>query len=464
MSTRTGKMGTDMTKGGIAGLLLKFAFPLFISNALQAVYNLVDMVVVGQYIGGAGMSAVSIGGDVLHLLTFVAMGFSSAGQVLIAQDTGARRPDRVRKTIGTMFTFLLSVSLLIALACFLLRGQMLSLLNTPPESYAFTMDYTVTCIFGLVFIYGYNIVSAILRGMGDSKRPFVFIGVAAVLNMILDIVFVKYCGMAVFGAALATVIGQGVSFVISLVYLYLHQESFGFDFKPASFKIDAEAFKRLVALGVPMAIQSAAIHLSKIVLTAWINAEGVVFSALSGIYNKVNMMAGIISNSFTTAGSTMVGQNLGARKLDRVPAILRVVVLIGLGIAVAFTLVISRFSQVIYSMFTADAAVLSGAAVLTLPIILNLFGSATRSMAFSLINGSGNTRLNLAVALLDGMISRVGIAALLGFGLHMGCQGFWLGDALAGFMPFVIGITYYLTGRWKTAGRAAPKEEEAQRA
>lgn len=460
MSVRSGKMGTDMTSGSVIALLMKFAFPLFISNALQAVYNLVDMVVVGQYIGGAGMSAVSIGGDVLHLLTFVAMGFSSAGQVLIAQDTGARRTDSVRRIIGTMFTFLLGISLLISVICFFLREGILNLLNTPAESYAYTMDYTVTCIYGLVFIYGYNIVSAILRGMGDSKRPFIFIGVAAVLNIILDILFVKYLGMEVFGAALATVIGQGVSFIISLVYLYLHKESFGFDFRLESFRIDPYAFKRLVALGVPMAIQSAAIYLSKIVLTAWINMHGVIYSALSGIYNKVNMMAGIISNSFTTAGSTMVGQNLGARKLDRVPVILRVVVLIGLAIAAVFTLMIFFFSQTIFSMFTPDEAVLSRAAILIMPIILNLFGSATRSMAFSLINGSGNTKLNLAVALLDGMISRIGIAALLGFACNLGCQGFWYGDSLAGFVPFLIGITYYLTGKWKNAGRVSQKTME----
>ena len=280
-------MVTDLTNGNVTKLLLKFAFPLFVSNALQAIYNIVDMIVVGQYIGGEGMSAVSIGGDVLHLLTFVAMGFSSAGQVLISQDVGAKRMDAVRKTIGTMFTFLLGISLVISVGCYFIRNLMLDLLNTPVESYDFTMDYTVTCIFGLFFIYGYNIVSAILRGMGDSRRPFVFIAISAVVNMVLDLLFVAGLKMEVFGAALATVISQGLSFIIALTYLYLKKESFGFDFRPDSFKIDRQAFKKLVALGVPMAIQSAAINLSKIVLTSWINLCGVVFSALSGLYNKI---------------------------------------------------------------------------------------------------------------------------------------------------------------------------------
>ena len=452
MTNRNAKSATmvkDLTGGNVTRLLLQFAFPLFVSNALQAVYNIVDMIVVGQFIGGAGMSAVSIGGDILHLLTFVAMGFSSAGQVLVARDVGAKRMDQVQRTIGTMFTFLLSTSLFISVVCFFLRNQILGWLNTPAESYAYTLDYTITCIVGLVFIYGYNIISAILRGMGDSRRPFVFIAIAALLNIALDVVFVAKLGLEVFGAALATVISQAASFIIALIYLYRRRESFGFDFRPSSFAIDRNALNKLVALGVPMAIQSAAINLSKIILTSWINLFGVVFSALAGIYNQVNMMIGIVSNSFTTAGSTMVGQNLGAGKHERVPAILRVVGICGMIVSTVFSLAMLLFSQPIFDLFTTDAQVLGAASILVIPAVLNFYGSATRSISFSLINGSGNTKLNFAVAIIDGMISRIGIAALLGFGLKMGCQGFWYGDALAGFMPFAIGMCYYLSGRWR---------------
>jgi len=450
MGSKAKSMVNDLTSGNVAKLLLRFAFPLFISNALQAVYNLVDMIVVGQYIGGNGMSAVSIGGDILHLLTFVAMGFSSAGQVIIARDVGAGKQDSVKHTIGTMFSFLLAVSIVISAICFALRTPILHWLNTPEESFAYTMDYTVTCIVGLVFIYGYNIVSAILRGMGDSRRPFIFVAIAAILNTVLDIVFVCFWGMEVFGAALATVIGQGVSFLFSIVYLYRHKESFGFDFKPASFKIHGASLKRLVALGVPMAIQSAAVSFSKVVLMAWINLFGVTYSALAGIYNKINMMAGIISNSFTTAGSSMVGQNLGAGKDERVPKIMNTVLLSSLAITIPASLAILFCSEPIFSAFTGDETVLAVAGILIVPIILNFFGSATRSVAFSVINGSGNTKLNLAVALIDGVISRMGIAALLGFALGMECLGFWYGDALAGFVPILIGMTFFLSGRWKT--------------
>ena len=442
-------MVTDLTEGNVVSQLFMFAMPLFVANALQAVYNLVDMVVVGQVIGGTGMSAVSIGGDILHLLTFFAMGFSAAGQVLISQYVGAKRMDSVRRLIGTMFTFLLGVSLAIAVICFVLRYPILNVLNTPPESYDYTMDYMVTCIVGLVFIYGYNIVSAILRGMGDSRRPFMFIAVAAVLNTVLDILFVGVFHMEVFGAALATVIGQAVSFIVSIIYLYRRREEFGFDFRPESFKIDRQLIVPLMQLGIPMAIQSAAINISKIVLTAWINAEGVIFSALSGIYNKTGMMMGIVSNSFTTAGSSMVGQCLGARKYDRVPKIIRAVLITGLAISTAVTVLVLLFPEALCEMFTGDREVLAQSAIVILPIVLNFYGAATRSGAFSIINGSGNSKLNLLVALIDGMISRVGLAAFLGFGLKMGCRGFWYGDALAGFMPFIIGTTFFLSGKWK---------------
>ncbi len=448
-NTENRSMITDLTEGSVTKLLLKFAMPLFVANALQAVYNLVDMVVVGQVIGGAGMSAVSIGGDILHLLTFLAMGFSGAGQVLISQYVGAGKLREMKRLIGTMFTFLLGTALVLAVVCYLIRYPILNVLNTPAESYDFTMDYMVTCIFGLIFIYGYNIVSAILRGMGDSRRPFIFIAVAAVLNTVLDILFVAVFHMEVFGAALATVIGQGVSFLVSLVYLYRRRDAFGFDFRPESFRIDRRVLAPLLTLGIPMAIQSAAINISKTVLMAWINNEGVIYSALSGIYNKTGMMAGIVSNSFTTAGSSMVGQNLGAGKYERVPKIVRVVITCGLVVSVAASALILLFPEAVCAMFTSDPEVLSRASILILPIILNFFGATTRAGAFSLINGSGNSKLNLLVAILDGMIARVSLAALFGFALSLGCRGFWMGDALAGFMPLVIGTAFFLSGKWK---------------
>ena len=444
-------MRKDLTEGSVPKLLLTFAAPLFVSNALQAVYNIVDMIVVGQVIGGSGMSAVSTGGNILHLLTFVAMGFSSAGQVIIAREVGMRNNDAVKKTIGTLFTLLFAIAVVISVGCYVFRDPLLQVVNTPAEAYQYTMDYTVICILGLIFIYGYNVVSAIMRGMGDSKRPFMFVAIAAVINILLDIVFVAFLNMEVAGAAWATVIGQSFSFIFAMVYLYRHKEGFDFDFQPKSFIPDGKAMEKIVALGVPMALQSAAISISQTVVAAWVNSFGLIASAIAGIIGKLNMMMGILSNSITTAAASMVGQNLGARKYDRIPKILAWGSGSALFLAVIAAVIVKMHPETIFGLFTSDAAVLTEASVIILPVILNFIGAATRCFAFGIINGSGNSKLNLCVAILDGMIARIGLAYLLGWVFAMGPKGFWLGDALAGFMPMVIGGTYYLLGGWREA-------------
>ena len=169
-----------------------------------------------------------------------------------------------------------------------------------------------------------------------------------------------------------------------------------------------------------------------------------VYSALAGIYNKTGLMMGVVSNSFTTAGSTMVGQNLGAGKKDRVIKTVAAVTAVSLAFGTAFSALVLLFPEEVCSFFTGDPEVLAKDALIILPIVLNSYGAATRAPAFAFINGSGNSRINLLVAILDGMIARVGLAAFFGFVLGLRSQGFWYGDALAGFMPLVIGSVFFV--------------------
>lgn len=447
-------MAKDLTEGSVPKLLLLFAAPLFVSNALQAIYNIVDMIVVGKVIGGDGMSAVATGGNVLGILNFVVMGFAGAGQIIIARFVGQKNFEEVKKTIGTMFSLLLSAAIVMSIVCYFCREWILKLVNTPAEAYDYTMDYTLVCMAGLVFIYGYNIVSAIMRGMGDSKRPFMFVAIASVINIVLDILFVAVLHKEVIGAALATVIGQGVSFVYAMWYFYRHKDEFGFDFKLKSFIPCKSTIKKLCALGIPMAIQSAAITISMTVVTAWVNSFGVVYSACAGVLGKLNLMVGILSQSLTTAAGSMVGQNLGAKKYKRIPQILLCASGCTLVIILVYVAALVLFPEMMVGLFTNDEEILESAAIIILPSVINAFGAVTRSFAFAIINGSGNSKLNLLVAIIDGMIARILLAYLLGYRVGMGPQGFWIGDALAGFVPFIIGLTYYLSGNWmETKGR-----------
>lgn len=442
-------MAKDLTKGSVPKLLLLFAAPLFLSNALQAIYNVVDMIVVGQVIGGNGMSAVAIGGNVLGILNFIVMGFAGAGQIIIAKAVGRQDSEAIKKTIGTMFTVLLSAAVMMSVVCYFCRDWLLTLVNTPKESYAFTMDYTLVCIVGLVFIYGYNIVSAIMRGMGDSKRPFMFVAIASVINIILDILFVAVFKMGVMGAAIATVIGQGVSFIFAMFYFYKHRDKFGFDFKRKSFIPCMKTVGRLCTLGIPMAIQSAAIMISMTVVAAWVNSFGVIYSACAGVLSKLNMLVGILTQSITTAAGSMVGQNIGAKKFKRIPKILISASSCTMIIVVIYVTALLTFPETMVGFFTSDAAILASASIIILPSVLNAIGAITRSFAFAIINGSGHAALNLLIAIIDGMIARISLAYILGWKMEMGPRGFWMGDALAGFVPFFIGFIFFISGRWK---------------
>lgn len=447
----TKSLGRDLTAGSVPKVLLAFAAPLFLSNFLQAVYSMVDMVVVGKYVGTSGLSSVSIGSEVLHFLTFIAMGFANAGQVMIAQYTGAGQKDKIRRLIGTMFTFLGICAVVMMVLAICLCENIMGWLNTPAEAWDGARDYIMVCAVGLLFIYGYNMVSAVLRGMGDSKHPFLFIGIAAVLNLVLDLLFVGVFDMKAFGAALATVMGQGVSFVCSLVLLYRRREHFGFDFKLKSFGIHRDTFTPLIGLGIPMAIQSAAVSISMMFVNSWVNDCGVEVSAVTGVGGKFSQISNIFGQAFNAAGAAMVGQALGAQKYERVPKIVLAVFLVNFSIAVVLSAVVLLFPSQMFGIFIkAEETLTMQIAMEYVPITVLCFTSmAFRSCMFCLISGSGNSKLNFAVAIFDGIVARIGISYLLGHVLGMSYMGFWLGGELAGFVPFLIGGVYLISGRWK---------------
>jgi len=443
----------DLTSGSVPKTLISFSLPLFLSGLLQMVYNMVDMIVVGQFVGTEGLSAVSIGGEVLMLITFVAMGFSNAGQILLSRHVGARRYDLVGEMVGTLFTLLESLAVVIMVIFLFSYQGILRWLNTPGEIWEYTRQYCVTCIFGIIFIYGYNLVSAILRGMGDSKHPFIFIALASVINVILDILLVGPAGLGPFGAALATVIGQAVSFLFALRLLYKNREHIHFDFHPSHFRIGKRVIKPLLSLGIPMVIQSAAITFSMLFVNSYINAYGTVAVAVTGVARKLESMISVVSQAISSAGGAMISQALGANKTERVPKVVFHSLWIVAIPSAAFALITWLKPEWLFGLFSSDPAVLNMALTYIPVAMIQYLGCTLRPPNFALINGSGNSKLNLMVALLDGIFCRIGLSLLLGVALNWGIRGFWYGNALSGLVPFLIGTVYLLSGRWKNAGR-----------
>jgi putative MATE family efflux protein len=449
ISINNNRFISDFTNGSVIKQLLIFSWPLMLANLLQTVYNMVDMVVVGRFVSSAGLTAVASGGDIMNIGTTICMGFSSAGQIMISQHIGSGNHAGIKKTIGTMFSFLLLLSIVITVLGLTFRDSIIAAINVPPEAVNGARAYSTVCFYGMFFIFGYNILSAILRGMGDSKRPLVFIAIAASLNLILDLVFVVTLGMGTFGAALATVIGQAVSFLISFIFLYHKRDSFAFDFKPRSFIIDKETLVHLVRLGLPMALQHSVIVFSKFFVVSHINAYGLIMSAINAIGHKIGFCASVVTMALGTAATSMIGQNFGAGKTKRITKIVGSSIGCGLIFTTILSIIIALFPEEVFGLFDKNQLVLDMAHVYIIIAVMNFNAFALRSAMMAFVNGIGNATLAFVIGITDGIIGRICLAILLGVTCKMGIKGFWLGDVFSSFIPFVIGGSYFLTGTWK---------------
>ena len=310
------KFQQDLTRGSVAKQLFKFALPFLLSNLLQAMYNMADMLIVGQFSGPVGTSAVGIGGNVTILVINLISGLAVGGTVLIAQFIGAQRQEDVKKTIGTMFTLYGIAALVLTAVMLVLSPQILRLLNAPKESFAEARKYLDICMAGNVFIFGYNSVSAVLRGMGNSRHPLIFVAIATVTNVILDLIFVGVFGMGAAGAAWATIMAQALSFILSVIYL--RRNNFLFDFRQRSFRIDREIALLLLKVGLPTSLQGTLVSSSFMFLTRLANdIAGIAGSTALSIAGKVNSVAILPSLAMQASVSSMAGQNLGAKKPKR---------------------------------------------------------------------------------------------------------------------------------------------------
>ena len=439
----------DFTEGRISSQLLRFTLPFMASNALQVLYSTIDMMVVGHYVGTPGLSAVSQSSLIVNFATMMCLGIANAGQVLVSQSIGAGKRREMNDIIGTLFSLMTIFSILLSVVFIAMRFPIADWMNIPEESFDMSLDYLVICSAGLFFTAGYNMVSAVLRGMGDSKRPFLFIGIASAVNLVLDLLFTGLLGMGVAGAAYATVIGQAASFIFSLVYLYKRRESFGFDFKKKSFAIDPKYTKMIVALGAPMAIQAGFINISMLYVNSMINDVGVVASATFGVGVRIDDIVNKISQGIQYAAMPMISQNIAAGKQKRAVSIVHYSWLFAAILTVAFMAIYLIFGKELFMLFSDDPLVheMSGTFISAIMWMFPALAAMRGSHAF--IQAIGNARLSLILSLLDGVVLRIGLSWLFGIFLGMGFYGFVLGYGVAAYGCAIPGTVYFLMGRWK---------------
>lgn len=437
----------DLSEGSVLSKLTRFAVPLMLANLLQAVYNMVDMIVVGQFGGPAGLSAVGIGGQIQTLFLAVCLGFSGGGQVVISQQVGAKS-ERISKTVGTLLSLEFILAVLITVIGVGFHKPILSLMNTPEAAWSEAVNYMLICSVGQVFIFGYNALCAILRGMGESKLPMIFIAISSVVNVILDLLFVGAFHWGAGGAAAATVISQSIAFLCAAVYLYRHKEAVGFDFRLKSFAIDLPQLTALMKLGVPFVLQQFLISGSIAFINAQVNAFDVIASAVDSVGGKLNSVVNIVTGAISTASATMIAQSFGARKMERVKKVHRACMVICMSWFVVLALCYLLLPRQIFGLFTSDPEVLDLAPVYLRYAIVWLLALCSMCAPFSLVEGIGFASFNLVIGLIDGVAARIGLSLVLGH--FMGLTGFWLGSGLAGFVTTITMGIYYLTGRWQS--------------
>ena len=329
----------DLTQGSVPKVLLQFAVPFLIANVLQALYGGADLFVVGQYDDSASVAAVAIGSQVMQTITGIILGITTGTTVLIAIATGAKDNRKVAFTIGSSVWLFSITGVVLTLVMVLFHSRIAELMHTPVEAMVDTKNYILVCSLGILFIVGYNVVCGILRGLGDSKTPLYFVGLACVINIVLDFILVGYFHWGAAGAAIATVSAQGVSFGIALWFLYRH--GFHFDFSRKDIRLNRNLSKKILVLGAPIALQDALINVSFLIITVIVNQMGVIASASLGVVEKIIVFAMLPPMAISSAVATMTAQKYG-------------------GVSVC---VYSQFlPETLTAFFTKDAAVVAMAA------------------------------------------------------------------------------------------------------
>lgn len=438
----------DFTQGPIFKRLLLFSIPFMLSNALQVLYSMTDMVIVGKFIGSHGISAVTIASQLVFIIMMLGMGFSTGGQVMISQVVGSGDRNRLSPVIGTLFSMVMLLGIAMSLLSVMLVKPVLHLMQTPEQAFDDAAAYLMICGGCSVFIYGYNMATAVLRGVGDSFRPFLFIVISSLLNIVLDLVFVACFKWGVAGAAFATALSQIVAFALSLEYLYRNRAGFGFDFKLRSFVMDRAILKALIKLGIPFAIRFAAINVSMLFVLALINSIGVAASAAFGVAMRLDEFANKISQGVMMAVSTITAQNMGAGKFDRIRRAVWDAWIISGGFFLVFGFLLWFYPEQMFGIFTDDPEVLKLSSRILSLILLHYPALLIMKGTNGFLQGIGDAFFSLIIALLDGFVFRITFSWLLGIWFGWGLTGIVLGYALATYATALPNLFYFLFLPW----------------
>lgn len=350
------KNHNTLSEGNVFKVLLTFSVPFLIANIIQSLYGAVDLMIIGWYCTPESMAAVSIGTQLTQIVTSIVSGLTLGSTILVGKYIGRREEETVRTTIGTTLTIFAIIAILLTILLLTATDWLLYVLKTPQSSVALAKEYVTICFSGIFFICGYNAISAILRGYGDSRRPMYFVALSCVLNIIGDVVFVKYLNLGVAGTAFATILSQAISMICSIVYL--NKIRFVFTFQRNNFRIDKERLKELAYVGIPISLQECMVRFSFLYLTSVTNRLGVNAAAAVGVASKYDVFAMLPATSIASALAAITAQNYGAGKPKRA----RTSLWAGIGFAVTASFLFFLWAQLspetMIQIFNQDPAII----------------------------------------------------------------------------------------------------------
>lgn len=443
----------DMTEGQPWKKIILFAVPMLVGNIAQQLYNTVDSVVVGNYVGDNALAAVGSAGPILNLLIVLFVGISVGAGIMVSQYFGAREREKLSTTVGNCITLTAIATLFVMVVASLVARPLLELLDTPETIIDWCHSYLLILFIGSAGLAYYNILSGILRGLGDSVSALVYLLVSTAVNIVLDLLFVAKLGMGVNGVALATVIAQAVSAFLCLLRLMRMKELF--DFHPGYLKLQRKYTRQIIGLGLPSGITQAIFSMAMIVVQSLTNSFGEMFIAANVIVMRVDGFAMMPNFSFGTAMTTYAGQNVGARRLDRVDKGAKQGTLIAVGTSAVITALILIFGKSLMGIFTGTPELVELSREMMGILAVGYIAMAVTQSLSGVMRGAGDTMTPMWISIVTTICIRVPIAYGISFltrtpELPNGRQECIFISLLSSWLiGALITTVFYMRGKWK---------------
>ena len=435
----------DFTTGHEGRLILNFALPMLLGNVFMQLYQFADTVIVGRFLGKEALAAVGASTPVVFMTISLVIGIGIGASIVVSQYFGAKQYGNVRRTCDTLFIFLLGAAVAISLIGYFGSEYILRLMLLPESILPLAKTYLRIYFTGSLFLFGYNAVAAILRGVGDSKTPLYFLIVSSLLNIGLDFLFIVAFGWGVGGAAWATIIAQGVAFVWSVIYINRRDHVIRINFRHPRF--DRKIFVQCMKMGLPAGLQQTFVAVGMLALLGIVNTFGTDVIAAYVSVNRLDTFVSLPVMNFAAALTSFVGQNMGVGNIDRIKKGLKATLGMSLATCLVLNTSIIVFGRPLMSLFTTDPNVISIGYELL--VILNTFYLLFAVMfTFNgLLRGAGASVFPMLTTLLSLWIIRIPAAALLS--KAFGVIGIWWAMPLGWFVGMAGAMTYYFSGRWK---------------